>query len=280
MKKIIVPIDFSEDSITALKKAIAIAGKMNAEITVVYVTKVKALASIFGGAKSEDNPKEIEARFQELVKVIPHYGININYIYRTGNVSKEICRLAEEQDAYLIVIGTHGTSGAEENAVGSNAYRVVKGAHCPVLAMRGDYKKEGIRKIVLPIDILPSTRQKMPFAVEMAQAYRAEVHVLGILDMTRPELRNQVNSYVAQVCRYLDEFNIRFVDEEIDGANMPTITFDYVKKIDADLIIIMSEQDEKAVTINGHAHHMVIDSPVPVISVHRDFKGESDFSIM
>ena len=281
MKKIIVPIDFSEDSITALKKAISMAGKLNAEITVVYVQKVKMLASIFGGAKPEEKPADIEARFKELVNHIPHNGIEVSYIYRSGNVPREICKLAEEQDAYLIVLGTHGTSGTGENAVGSNAYRVAAQAHCPVLAMRGDYKKEGIRKIVLPIDIVPTTRQKLPFAVDIAIAYRAEVHVLGILDSAQPELINQVNSYVAQVCQYLDDFNIKYVDEEINGANMPSITFEYATKVGADIIIIMSEEDEKSSSIlGGHAHHMILESPIPVISVHRKFSAESDFSIM
>ena len=63
MKKIIVPVDFSQESITAYRKALYIAGAVGGEIIMVYVNKIKTFPAIFTGSKHNEEDEDILKRF-------------------------------------------------------------------------------------------------------------------------------------------------------------------------------------------------------------------------
>ena len=59
-----------------------------------------------------------------------------NYKIRKGKVHVEIANQAKYSDAMLVIAGTHGVTGFEEFWIGSNAYRIVTYAPCPVITVR------------------------------------------------------------------------------------------------------------------------------------------------
>ncbi|MGI6320516.1 MAG: hypothetical protein ACOXZK_06060, partial [Bacteroidales bacterium] len=64
--------------------------------------------------------------------------------------------------------------------------------------------------IVVPIDNLQDTRQKLPVAVKFAKLFAAKIHILGLYTSSNVEFRNIVNAYVFSVEKYLKEKSIRF----------------------------------------------------------------------
>lgn len=273
MKKVIVAgIDFSDCSINALDHAIDIANRAQADVMMVWVNRPETGKEIFkvdpGQVISEANKRfeELKNSRQPMLS-----GGKISYQIRKGKVYKEIVQAADEVDAFLIVVGTHGASGFEEFWIGSNANRIVSASERPIITIRGGIDKNiPISRIVMPIDSTVESRQKVPFTTLLAKYYDAEVHVLTLFSSPIEELRDVVREYVNQVKLYLTENQIRHTVVELEADNLTDVTIDYAIKVNANLISIMDEQETTTANIwlGPYAQQMVNHSPIPVLCIH------------
>jgi nucleotide-binding universal stress UspA family protein len=272
MKKILVAVDFSECSINALEHAITIADKAEAGIEMMFVVKPDSSRDIFTeGAQTlsamvKDKFEELLEKYKDKVN-----GDRISYLVKEGKVYKEIIEEAERKDIFLVMAGTHGSSGFEEFWIGSNAFRIVSSISKPVITIRGGVNiKRHLEKIVLPLDSTPETRQKVPFTAYMAKIFNAEVHVLRVYTSKVQAVIRKVNSYADQVVKHLEEENIKYVVESLDADNLTDSTIEYALKVNANLISIMTEQEiaAKNLLLGPYAQQMVNHSPIPVLSIH------------
>lgn len=183
MKEIIVAIDFSKGSLHALDYAIAFANTVKSNIMMVWVDNNLNQDFAFTSEVNEFR-EEASRNMEEILKAkkgrLKHG--KLSYKLRKGKVYQEIANQAKYNDASLIIAGTHGVTGYEEFWIGSNAYRIVSYAPCPVITVRYDYQitGNGIKSIVLPIDSTLDTRQKVPFTVELAKLFGADIHILAL----------------------------------------------------------------------------------------------------
>jgi len=273
MKTIISAIDFSDCSINALEHAVSIARCTKANILMVWVNNPYTTKTILSSDRSDDLVEEVERQFNRLITKysaeLP--GLKIDYIIREGKVYKEVVSQARESDAWLIVAGTHGSSGFEELWMGSNANRIVSVAPCPIITIRAGVEiSRNLERIVMPIDSTMETRQKVPFTAELANAFGAEVHVLAVYTTSVEDVRRLVLSYAKQAAKYLKDKGLKHQVIETESENLSTTTIQYAQKIDANLISIMTEQEKTAlnVWIGPYAQQMVHHSPIPVLSLH------------
>jgi nucleotide-binding universal stress UspA family protein len=171
----------------------------------------------------------------------------------------------------MVIAGTHGVSGFEEFWIGSNAYRIVTYAPCPVITIRTSYDfNSGIKHIVVPIDSTLETRQKIPFATKLAKYFKSDIHVLSMYTTSIRAVRQRVDHYSKQVTKYLEEENVKYTLESVDAENVTNATIDYATKVNADVITIMTEQETTTANLflGAYAQQMVNHSPIPVLSVH------------
>jgi nucleotide-binding universal stress UspA family protein len=270
-RQIIVAIDFSKNSLHALDYAIIIGNVVHADIILVWVDKPESDDSLYTNEVTEVR-QEAKKRMEDLVKKNKEKlkKGTISFKLRKGKVYKEIANMAKYHDAYLVVTGAHGVSGFEAFWIGSNANKIVANAECPVITIRDSFKmKKGIRKVVVPIDNSPSTRQKIPFAMEFAKCFCSEIHVLELQSSSSKVVRSQVNSYTKQVVKYLTENEIKHKVKSVDADNITTSTMKYAEEVGADLIIIMTEQEDSfSFSLGRYAQQMVNHSSIPVMSVH------------
>jgi len=272
MKEILVCVDFSKSSLNAMKYAVLIANKRKCNILMVWVNKPDKSDSVL----PYDNPaikQEIKSKFDEWVlKFDPMLKTGkVHYKMRKGKVYQEIVNQAKYDDAYMIVAGTHGVSGFEEYWIGSNAYRIVTYAPCPVITVRQSFNvKKSISKIVLPIDSTIETRQKVPFAMELARPFNAEIHVLALYSSSVKTIKNKVDSYAKQVGMFLAQEGVPFKIEGIEAPNVTNATIEYAVGVNADMIAIMTEQESSAsnIWLGTYAQQMVNHSPIPVLNIH------------
>lgn len=272
MKEIVVGIDFSKGAMNALKYAIMLANKVEANITMVWVDKPTPSDSIFDNAAGAYR-KEVHKRFEDIIK---KYQKELNkgtlsFKIRAGKVFEEIANQAKYVDAKYVIAGTHGISGFEEMWIGSNANRVVAASPCPVITLRQGYIIENkINKIILPIDSTIETRQKAPYVADIAKAFNAEVIILGLVISSVTAIRNRVISYSNQMIEFFDTLNIKNSFHEVQSTNVTSDTLKFAEDNNADLICIMTEQETSTANIflGPYAQQMVNHSPVPILSVH------------
>ena len=272
MHKIIVAIDFSDCSINAFLHSLSIASLCSGELILVWVEKLANEKEKY--VNRAINPsKDVEKAFEDLVtKYQPEYpGVKISWKIRKGKIYKEVTEDAKSVKAMLVVTGTHGASGFEEFWIGSNANKIVSSSVCPVITIRGGINIERpLKRIVLPIDSAEETRQKASFTGYIAKRHAAEIFILKLHTSKLKTMRQKVDFYAAQVASYFDEEKIKYHLEHIDCENISDATIEYAKKIDANLIAIMTEQETTTANIflGPYAHQMVNHSPIPVMSIH------------
>jgi nucleotide-binding universal stress UspA family protein len=249
--KILVPVDPSGCSDTALKTAATLAIAYKAELFVHHVEESSA------------SPAEIKSKALAILGSAAH-----TYSQSSGNVYREILNRAAAVQANLIVMGTHGNSGFQEFWMGTNAYKVVSSAKCPVLTLR-DGEQPTFKKIVAPMDTSFETRQKIPVIIDFAKNIGAAVHLIGVSTGNDKEAEHQVNSYLRQACDSITDHGITCVVENRLGGNITNTAIAYSKEIGADLIVIMSEQEPQigSFFLGKFAQQMVNHSPVAVLTV-------------
>jgi nucleotide-binding universal stress UspA family protein len=270
MKQIIVAIDFSKTSLNALEYGIHIANKAKADVQMVWVDNTTSEEVIFEGFAHEERNekvvllKELQEKYSKGLK-----GGKLEYKTRKGKVYIELAQQAKAQNADLIIAGTHGVSGFEEYWIGSNAYRIVANAPCPLITLRQDCKVGDIHKIIIPIDSSQETRQKIPIASQIAELFNSEIHVLSLYSTTLKSVHRRVDNYAKQVMDYFSEKNIRFVAVTLESDNITRTTIDYADTVKADLLAIMTEQETTTanVFLGTDARQLINHSHIPVLSM-------------
>lgn len=274
MKLILVPVDFSADSINALEHGIKFANIINANLRMIHVSTNKSFEppsffkdlTDFNGKSVDDFFKLITYRHQRKLNQ------KLDYTIKQGNISEEIIKQAEKNNVEFIIMGTHGLSASNSYWMGSNAYKVVSSSICPVLTIRNGFIRKSVNKIVLPIDASKNTRRKLTTTAKIAKVYDAEIHVIGVTETAMKDILLKVESWVKQSIEYLDKSKVRNKSLMIQGSDLTEMTIDYAKSINADLISIMTEQGEQPVSLllSPSAQQMVNQSPIPVLTIRSN----------
>tara|TARA_R110002049_G_scaffold132372_1_gene291438 strand:+ start:4350 stop:5183 length:834 start_codon:yes stop_codon:yes gene_type:complete len=179
MKKIIVPIDFSEHSEYALKTAAKLAKKNNAELLALHMLEISDI--MLSESDGLQNQKAVfffklaEQKFEDFLKKEYLNDIKVTPIVKHFKVFSEVNDVAKKHEADLIVMGSHGTSGVMEFFVGSNTERVVRNADIPVLVVKNnvsqinfdvvtfacDFSEDCIKAYISAVNMFSKTGSKM-----------------------------------------------------------------------------------------------------------------------
>jgi nucleotide-binding universal stress UspA family protein len=142
LRRILVPIDFSDYSKNALNYAVTLAKQFQSELLLIYVVEPAIYPPDlgFGQVPLPNIERELSDRgksgLDQLVKTNIPQNLSTHTIIKTGKPFLEIINTATEERIDLIVIATHGHTGVEHLFFGSTAEKVAKKAHCPVLMVR------------------------------------------------------------------------------------------------------------------------------------------------
>lgn len=146
IKRILLPTDLSNASISAFKYAKSIAEKYGASIYVLHVLEnippVLAIHALDLTIERVEKNMEENARRQleKIVKENLKTKNKVQLFIRKGIVDEEIVKFADAKKIDLIIMGTHGRTGIEYTLLGSIAEKVVRKAKCPVLTVKPTQK--------------------------------------------------------------------------------------------------------------------------------------------
>ncbi|MFP8956928.1 universal stress protein [Natrialbaceae archaeon A-CW3] len=117
---------------------------------------------------------------------------------REGAPHAAILEYADEQDVDLIVMGTHGRTGADRVRLGSTTERVITLADVPVVSVSLEAEAADVSydRIVIPTDGSDAAERAAATALDVAEATDATVHVVYVVDTTTYELEDAPRSIV------------------------------------------------------------------------------------
>jgi len=139
LKRVLVPVNFSDCSKKALAYAVPFAKQFGAEIVLTHVVQpfipvpeMPAVdATAIAAQMRESGKNELEKLRLSIIE-----DLKITTILRIGHPAHEIVKGAAEADADLILLSTHGCTGLGRMFFGSVAEHVTRYARCPVLTVR------------------------------------------------------------------------------------------------------------------------------------------------
>ena len=276
--KILVPVDFGEQSLIAFEQAFNLARFYNAQLVALHVIDDNApVSNLFKSEGTIYREKlKAKARLTELIKNIEfkrammmEEELNMKPMVMTGRSGEAILKAAEEIDPLYIFIGKRGDSGNSMKFTGSNTLHVIKRAKCPVISIQGKSHKEGCDNICLPLDLTKETKDKTAKAIELAKFFNAGIRIFSLAKTKENEeyLRFQME----EVKLLIQEAGIKCTAElEFDAhSNIADAVVKYAKNNDIDLILIMTRQENnlKEYFLGSAAQSIISKSETPVMSI-------------
>jgi len=271
MKTILVAIDFSKNAEHALEYATIFSEKLEASVYLIWVdnsiSDEVVLDTIEGDLRIEKKKylKSITTKYKDRI-----YGGKFEVLLRKGKVYQEVAKAARQIEADMIFAGTHGVSGYEQHWIGSNAYRIVTQAPCPVFTIRSGYQFAGsISNILLPMDSSLETKQKLPFVVDLALKFNAKVHLLKVYNTPISVIRKRIDKFGEEAVSCLKERGVNFLLEDIEVQNVAASIIDYSVENNIDLIAIMTDQGTTTANkfLGPYSQQLINNSKIPVVSV-------------
>lgn len=266
LKPILVPTDFTEVAHTAINHAVELAKTIHSSVVILHVVKNEDDISI-ATSKLEDEVK--------LAKSIEG-SIEVTSMIKVGNIFDDIGEAADEVNATLIVMGTHGASGWQK-ITGSNALKVITNSTVPfIVVQKQGIKESGYDCIVAPLDLHNETKQKLQIVADMAAYFDSEVHIVTPKE-TDEFLMHKLNGNIAWAKKYLTEKGVRntthIVKKKGDFVNQ---MIEVAIEVDADLISIMNLQKNSLIGMLSNYEQEIITnkSQIPVLCINpRDISG-------
>jgi nucleotide-binding universal stress UspA family protein len=274
--KILVPIDFSEQSLIALEQSYNLAKEYHAEITLLHVIEDNSvLSKFFSKQQHDDLKKNIQEQLDKLAAdVEKKTEVKVNTLVGKGNVYEKITEVAELINATMIVMGTNGDDGFKKRFIGSNALRVVRESSVPVITIKGKHHRNGCKNIVVPLDLSKETREKVSKAIELSKLFHgATIRVVSVLFTTDEFVVNRLTRQLGQVKIFLEKEGVECTAEIIKGIKgeetLAENILEYASKIEGDLILIMTQQevDFTKYFIGSSAQEIINHSKIPVMSI-------------
>lgn len=275
IKKILVPVDFSPIASNALETAIAMSKRQLSTLTLIYV--IENSYALFppeaGGTGAELFPQLLKETNESLATLCKDlrvkHDIVINHIVQAGNPADEICRWALHKKYDLVVMGTHGTSGLREFFMGSNAYRVVKNAPCPVLTLPGTQQWLDFKKILFPIRMVPNALDKYEYVRPIIRKNNSTLLVVGVVK------KNEAGDFI-EMQKLVDSVRNRMIEDDVlcqsevrNSENVAKEVIDTATAAKVDLIVITATLDNslKDFFLGPYTQDIVNHAKVPVLSI-------------
>ncbi len=271
---ILVPIDFSEQSIIALEQSYNLAKLSQSSITLLNVIKT---GSSFWGIFSDNEKKDYEIKIEQKLKqtakdVEEEIGIEVGTIIRRGKVSEEILRVAEYLSPQLIVMGTSSGINISRKIVGSRTLHIIKTSKYPIMSVKGKEHSHGCENILLPIDATKETVQKVDFAINLASLFKSKITVVSAISKSKKKQLEAINSTLNEIKKRIEDSKIICDIDTLQASdNKDTMAIEiigFANKVNADLIIIMTQQ-EKGLSeffLGSLARNIIFSSDIPVLT--------------
>jgi len=209
MNKILVPVDFSEQSNYALKTAASISEKTNAEVYLLHLVELPsgvidmAAGSNFSIPESMMYLRKIK---DKMLKIKEYYFVNrenVKYSIRFNHPYQGIKEYSEKINPNLIIMGAKGVSDFEEIMIGSNTEKIVRTSEIPVIVVKSNSDEFRLNNIVFASDFKDESKVSFKKLIEFTSGLDCKIHLLFVNTMDRFET---TESTTERIQSFLNDF--------------------------------------------------------------------------
>ncbi len=252
----IVPYDFTPITHNALEYALFLGEKIHLEIMILHI------------AASREKGKPMVNKLVEVKnKLNVPEGVEVSTKVVVGNLFSDIGRIAKENAAQLIIMGTHGSRGMQK-IFGAKAMKVIVSAECPFIVVQKNTKPRDIKSVVVPIDLTKESMQIVNYAGDIANIFNAEVHVLAE-KQTDQILNTRIQNRIKLVKEQYEERNVNAQISFVKRRSYGKRVMNYVKANKIDMIAIAYHSESLFPQFDSFAPNLITNKEaLPVLIVN------------
>jgi len=272
---ILIPVDFSEESLVAIDYAKLIAPMFRAKIHMLHVLEGKN--PILKFVSDKDKPvieKKIAEKLENIVDTLTFDApVEVSYSIEKGNLIDSILKKRKDIDAKLIVVGTTGSKDIRKKIIGSNALRIIREAECPVISIKSKNAFKEIDNIILPLDTSKVTKQKVEHGILFAKYFNATIHLVSVENGDNFIESDTAIQQLEETSEYVENqgvsCSIKLLVASSSSSKMAKTIIEYAKEMKADIIMIMTRQEMKSnqFHVGSFAKEIIHKANIPVFSV-------------
>lgn len=243
MKKILVPIDFSEQSMNAFKVAKGIAAKADAEVLLLNVIEPYMPFTDLGYTSTEqDYISHLKETSTSHLKRIENDSDEVRVLTKVeiGSIFKVIKKYITDNEVDLVVMGTQGASGLEEVLIGSNTEKIVRTSACPVLTVRNTPDSFKVNALVFATNLQDEQIGAIKVLKNFQAFFGAHIHLVYVNTpnafLSSHEIKEQSKEFVKKAG--LEDYTLHVesdVNEEIGVIHA-------AEELNADMIAMGTHQ--------------------------------------
>ena len=228
---ILVTWDFTEVSEFALEHAVRIALMVNNSIQLIHIL-----------SKKHDETRVVQQLTLVAETCHEKYGILPGIIVKEGSIFTTISEVANNIQANMVIMGTHGLRGMQK-LTGSWALKVIVGSNVPFVVVQAPPANNYLQKIIVPINFKSENKEKLPWIIYLAQYYRSSILIFK--DGNSDErLSLKANQNILFLKKALDNKGVNYsVHANETKLSFADATIEFARKNGADLIAVMTTKN-------------------------------------
>jgi nucleotide-binding universal stress UspA family protein len=171
-------------------------------------------------------------------------------------------------------MGCIGSADEKNRFLGSNALRIMRSSSIPVITANPKSEFSTLKHIVLPIDLTKESKEKLERALLFARLNKEIIiHVLSVTFDADEYMVNRLSQQLLKVKSIIEKSKTKYTAEIIKAAtgyeSLGEIITDYSRKVEGDLIILMTQQEVNYTPyfVSSLAQEIINISEVPVMTV-------------
>jgi nucleotide-binding universal stress UspA family protein len=277
-KKILVPIDFTEGSEIAIRKAIQLAEPGEAAICLLYICKPLFSLNIFSNTGYVVAPATEILTTAEIEKKIRGYQTYINknlkgvmvetIISETGKLHQKIEETAILFGPDLIILYKSGGRSLFHFFNPASPERIAQKTDCPVLTIKEGSEDRKIRNIVLPVTQQIPAR-KLEIAIRLAKAFNSKIHLISFPDCSDEEKKSD-HAFIESFKKIRENASLIIKHGPVFGNDIARAVLKYAESVQADMILVNPVTESNIHYIMGKIHIsdlLSAHSPIQVLDI-------------
>lgn len=272
MKRILIPIDFTEASLNGLDYAFEFAKKAGGELHLFHAVSphpmVKDVTTQEDLSDQEEDAKQkLEDICERLASKNKRNGINYMFHVEYGFAEDQILKIVKEKSIDFIIMGTKGSESSIFG--GSLSADILSKADCPVLVIPQDYNFTDISKIAFATDLKGNESEEVKFVVEFARLFGAHIAFLNIQKNDPDNVQDIISTGfdLLNVSEYQDmSFHVIEEGDVLEGIQY------FAKKERADMIVMSTYRKNlfERILAKSHTRKIVNETHLPLLAMHKE----------
>lgn len=269
MRRVIIPTDFSDNALNALKYAVEFLKYEKSEITIVhayadevYDHQTVTTREVFEELKDTICNKS-DTQLSKIKDLLSEISPNPNHVYTFksifGSLIDVINDFVEQTNADLVIMGTKGKTNDRKITFGSNTIQVMRYVKCPVLSIPQEFKYRVPKRILFPTNfMLPYKRRELKLLCTAAKSFRSQIELLYFSDKEEMSFRQQDNRAFLEdaLAGVIQRIHIISKPNDLsEGIN------DFLKDQDFDIIVLVNSR-------HSYLEHILYTSTIDKIGLY------------